>query len=117
MEFIHQLRNHHKDKNIVIIADNVSYHKSKKVKRLLQKYPRVKLDYLPTYSPEYNPVEQIWGWLKPLVHGVKTVKDGMSEILSRIRKIVWHWKNDRIPNSLDVGIGIWNDLVTSIYGE
>lgn len=97
--------------------DNASYHKSKRVRQLLKKYPNVMLDYLPSYSPEYNPVEQIWRWLKKIVHGVETIDNGIYEMLSRMRKTIWHWKNGNLVNTLNVGNGIWDDLVTNIYGK
>jgi len=65
----------------------------------------------------HNPVEQIWRWLKPIVHGVVTVENGIDEILDRIRKIVWHWRNGSLVKPLNVGIGIWNELIINIYGE
>jgi len=37
--------------------------------------------------------------------------------LDRIRKIVWHWRNGSLVKPLNVGIGIWNELIINIYGE
>lgn len=117
LQFIHQLKQNFHNKRIVIIADNVSYHKSKRVKQNIKNKEDVTILYLPTYSPEYNPVEQIWRWLKPIVHGIVSVKKGIAEILQRIRKIIWHWRNGSLVNSLNVGNGIWDDLIINIYGE
>lgn len=55
--FLTQLRQKTPEKQIVIILDNASIHKSKKVKRFLKRHTNIHLLYLPTYSPEYNPVE------------------------------------------------------------
>ena len=54
---------------------------------------------LPTYSPEYNPVELFWKWIKPKVYGFSAV-GGIEELVSRFRKIVWHYNNNRIPNRI-----------------
>lgn len=45
-------------KLIVIIMDNASYHKSKYTTQFLARFPRLLVEYLPPYSPEFNPIEQ-----------------------------------------------------------
>jgi putative transposase len=47
----------------VVIMDNASYHKSKRLQNLFEKYGH-KLVFLPPYSPELNPIENIWGTIK-----------------------------------------------------
>ncbi|MBP8626467.1 MAG: transposase [Syntrophorhabdales bacterium] len=49
--------------------DNFSIHTSRKVKRYLKRFPQIHLFFLPTYSPEYNPLERIWGWMKTKIYG------------------------------------------------
>ncbi len=63
------MRQNFPKKNIIIILDNASIHKSKLVIEYLKRWPQIHLYYLPPYSPEYNPVELIWKWIKPKVHG------------------------------------------------
>ena len=46
-------------KKILIILDNACWHKSKIVKRFCE-LNRIKLFYLPPYSPNMNPVEKVW---------------------------------------------------------
>ena len=96
---------------MVVILDNASIHGSKYIREFLLKYPNIKLFHLPTYSPEYNPTEQIWKWLKPLVHGAKTIENGCEEIQQRIRKIMHGWRNQRLAQIPNIGIGIWQDLL------
>ena len=115
MEFVHQLRLDFKGKKLVIILDNVSYHRGKYIREKLKTFPEVIIKFLPTYSPEYNPVEQIWRWLKPLVYGSQAVVKGVKEIISRLRRICWHWRMGKLPHPLNVGLGIWDDLVINIY--
>lgn len=48
-------------KKYVFILDNVGYHKTQPVKNLLNKYSSfISVEYLPTYSPELNPIETNW---------------------------------------------------------
>jgi transposase len=84
--FITQLRQRTPEKEIMIILDNASIHKSKKVKQYLKRHKNIHLFYLPTYSPEYNPVELFWKWIKPKVYGFPAL-GGIQELISRFRKI------------------------------
>ena len=47
----------------VIIMDNTSFHKGKELKELFEKHNH-KLVFLPAYSPELNPIENMWGTIK-----------------------------------------------------
>ena len=47
----------------VIILDNVSYYKSKQLEDLFNRHNH-KLIFLPAYSPDLNPIEQLWGTIK-----------------------------------------------------
>jgi transposase len=48
-------------KNYVFLLDNVGYHKTSSVQRILSKYSNhIAVEYLPTYSPELNPIETNW---------------------------------------------------------
>lgn len=105
--FIHQLQARNKDRTLVLVADNSSVHKAKRVMKFMEDHPRVKLFFLPAYSPEYNPTEQVWKWLKPLVHAAKTIANGAEELLGRIRKTAWAWTHGRLASPPKIGLGIW----------
>ena len=47
----------------VIILDNASFHRKKRLYEVAEKNKR-KLIFLPPYSPELNPIEHFWHWLK-----------------------------------------------------
>jgi transposase len=49
-----------KDRYIALIVDNAGWHTSKK----LEVPDNIILIPLPPYSPELNPMEQVWQWMK-----------------------------------------------------
>lgn len=108
--FLTQLCQRTPDQQIVIILDNASIHKSRKVKNYLKRHTNIHLFSLPTYSPEYNPVELFWKWIKPKVYGFSAV-GGIEELVSRFRKIVWHYNNNRIPNRIRFNLEAYSDFL------
>lgn len=51
---------------IHIFADNAPYYRNKKVKQFLEN-SKIKLHFLPPYSPNLNPIERLWKWMKERV--------------------------------------------------
>ena len=47
----------------VIILDNASFHRKKRLYEIAGRYKK-KIMFLPPYSPELNPIEHFWYWLK-----------------------------------------------------
>ena len=108
--FLTQLRQKTPEKQIVIILDNASIHKSKKVKGFLKRHTNIHLLYLPTYSPEYNPVELFWKWLKPKVYGFSAF-GGISELISRFRKLVWHYNRGELNNPIKFNLRAYEKIL------
>ena len=44
--------------------DGASPHTSKKTKTFIEKQKRLHVFYLPPYSPDFNPDEKVWNYLK-----------------------------------------------------
>ena len=52
-------------KHIILIQDGASYHKSKAVKEFIKgNKKRLTVFSLPSYSPDYNPIEKLWKKIK-----------------------------------------------------
>jgi transposase len=49
---------------VVVLWDRGSNHRGPAVRGLLARFGRLSVEELPAYSPELNPVEQVWSWLK-----------------------------------------------------
>ena len=50
-------------KGTVIVMDNASFHRKKQLICAAQK-AECFLIFLPPYSPQFNPIEKFWSWLK-----------------------------------------------------
>lgn len=57
-----KLLDRHPGKRIIVYLDKGPVHRSKKVQEFLSKNPRMRIIFLPPYSPDLNPVEQWWGY-------------------------------------------------------
>jgi transposase-like protein len=55
------LRHRKKGKQMVILLDNARYHHAKILKPFLkEKRTILRLEFIPAYSPELNPIERVW---------------------------------------------------------
>jgi transposase len=59
IRFLQDLEKESFAERIHVILDNASAHKNKKLENFLQG-SRIKLHYLPPYSPNLNPIERLW---------------------------------------------------------
>jgi len=50
----------------IVVMDNLSAHKSPTIARLIEKAGAT-VWYLPPYSPDYNPIEQMWSKVKAIL--------------------------------------------------
>ena len=49
---------------LYVIQDNWNIHPHPDVLAALERYPRIKPVWLPTYAPWLNPIEKLWRWLR-----------------------------------------------------
>ena len=80
-------------KKIHIIVDNARYYKNKDVQAYLAKRKcRVKLIFLPQYSPNLNFIERLWHFLKKYIIGIKR-RDSFKEFEQDIRDFFDNFKD------------------------
>ena len=59
-----------KGAKIVIILDNASFHKKEEyIQKIETEMPKIHLEYLPEYSPDYNLIELVWHSAKEYIAG------------------------------------------------
>jgi transposase len=65
LDFLEKLRRHHPRRKIIVVTDQARPHIAKKVRDHVEANKKsFALYYLPSYSPELNPDEGVWGYMK-----------------------------------------------------
>ena len=82
-------------KNLLLIWDNAPSHKSQTVRQYLsnqdEQNPKIWMANIPPYSPELNPIEQLWAYLKKKLTNqffktTRALKIAVVKELDKIRK-------------------------------
>jgi len=55
----------------IVVMDNLSAHKSQRAKKMIENAGASVL-FIPPYSPEFNPIEKMWGKLKDYIRRLDT---------------------------------------------
>jgi transposase len=77
------------EKPVFLIADGHPVHKSKKVKAYVESAKgKLKLFYLTGYSPELNPDETVWSYVKHHVVG-KKITTGPEQFLKIVKAALY----------------------------
>lgn len=90
IKFLKQLLSRHPKRQVVVVMDNASSHRSKVVKEFITTEARLKVYMLPAYSPEYNADEKVWAHLKSIElvgHSAKTATELAYETRRKLQKI------------------------------
>lgn len=109
-EFLLQLHQAHPNKKLVLILDNGPIHRAGCIARFAERHPWLKLYYLPAYSPEYNPIERFWKWLKKVVYGASSY-GVIDEVIKRIRQVIWHYNEGWLKHAIRFEFGIYGNLL------
>jgi len=74
---------------VVLVWDNLNTHKSALMRELIAARDWLTVFYLPSYAPEYNPVEGVWAHMKTsLANLAKRTLDQLATLIkSRLRRI------------------------------
>ena len=83
--------------NDIVVMDNLAAHKSPSVTGAIES-AGAKAWFLPTYSPDLNPIEQIWSKVKSLLKRIAARTD--KQLMSAIKKAIEHVTQADILNSI-----------------
>lgn len=89
--FICHLKREMRSDKILLICDNASFHKAKWFTEWsISQYKWLKIEFLPAYSPDFNPIERLWRWMKTeFIHNqcwknLKELKEYLADIIDKI---------------------------------
>lgn len=84
VEFLEQIMKHHPQRKVIVIEDKAPPHIAKIVKNFIEKNKsRFAIYHIPSYSPELNPDEKVWGYLKD-----KKLKSHLAQTTGELKKLV-----------------------------
>lgn len=86
------------NEKVTIIMDGAGWHKSK----TLIIPPNIEIIYLPPYSPELNPVERLWLYIKKAVLYNK-IYDTLDDLEKVVAEFIVNLKNNTIAKICDYG--------------
>ena len=91
IDFLKQIINNHRWRKIIVIADNSPAHTSKAVDNFIRENKtKIAIFYLPTYSPDLNPDEEVWKDLKNVklrAHQARNKKEFTPLVRSKMQRI------------------------------
>jgi transposase len=81
--FLHEMSNAYAKESIILVMDGAGWHKSK----FLQVPDNIEIIILPPYSPELNPTERLWLYIKKNTIYNK-VYENIAELKAEIAKFI-----------------------------
>ena len=82
-EFLGQLSAAYPDDNIILVMDNAIWHKSKTVN-----IPEnIEFTFIPPYTPEMNPIEQVWAEIRKLGFKNKVFRT-LNEVIDKLEEVI-----------------------------
>lgn len=91
IDFLKQMMKHHPRRKIIVIEDNARPHISGKVEDFVNENKnKIAIYYLPKYSPELNPDEKVWRYLKHIklkAHQARNSKEFKPLVKAKMQSI------------------------------
>ena len=92
IKVVERLHEEFPDQPVTLIWDNASYHRAKSVRARIEELGW-QLEFLPGYSPDFMPVEELWRWLRSEVtaqrvhHTREELIEHVAELTSTINSL------------------------------
>jgi len=92
IKFLDEIDSKKEKKNVIIYTDNHPVHHSKKIKEYLDTKPNIQLRFGPKYSPDLNPQEWFWAYLRRkclncyIVNSKEELKNWVVQFCSKLER-------------------------------
>jgi len=91
IDFLKQIMRQHPHRKIIVIEDNARPHIAKEVRNFVKENKnKIAVYYLPTYSPDLNPDEKVWKYLKYVklkAHQARNIKEFKPLVQAKMQSI------------------------------
>lgn len=88
LSFIQDLMQHIiSPRETIIVLDNVRFHHERRIKQFFESQ-YVQVEYLPTYSPEFNPIENVFSSLKSFVGTYRPIPRNKNQLMDIIQQAI-----------------------------
>lgn len=95
LRFVRKLRKEFPSRSIILIVDGAPIHIAKIVREFQKKHEsQFRLEILPAYSPEFNPTEKTWGFVKAKKLNASTASN-KQELRQKTQDIMHNLKKDK----------------------
>ena len=87
-EFLRELSSAYPDDYIILVMDNAVWHKS----QTLVIPENIEFTFIPPYTPEMNPIEQVWAEIRKRGFKNKVFKT-LEDVVDRLQEVIQglHW--------------------------
>ena len=68
-------------KEDVVVMDNATFHRKKTLRKIAERFG-VRVIFLPPYSPDLNPIEKFWSWLKSKLRSILRLFPSLDNAIS-----------------------------------
>ena len=110
LAFLYQLHQRGPEALLIVLLDKAKIHQSRAVKRFLKQHTWVALEHLEPYSPEYNPIERFWQWLKAKVYGA-TAFNTIEDVIRKVRQLIWHYNEGWLTSTIHVDFTLYREIL------
>ncbi len=91
-KFLEEFKKYLGKREVILIMDNASFHKSKRLK-----IPEgINIEYIPPYSPELNPVERVFQDIKKYFKNL--VFDSIDEMIEKLSEVLNTFSMKKLKN-------------------
>ena len=82
-EFLQQLSAYYSDDYLILVMDNATWHKS----QALELPENITCTFIPLYTPEMNPIEQVWAEIRKRGFKNKAFKS-LEEVILKLETVI-----------------------------
>jgi transposase len=108
LKFLKELKIHMHGQKLLLFVDGLPSHRAQKVKEYLSiQKSWLRIERLPSYAPELNPIEYLWGAMKKKHLGNARTR-GISALAGMIKKAKRKMNNSELLNGFLKASGLFS---------